>query len=175
MNHCVFQRRSPPCAFLARFSLPPSLRHLLFLTPSLRCLTTAPSGTCTIKNSSPPSSIQKRITWSRATRSLHPPQSNQVPGGAAGVCQGESFSRPCSSHSISSESAASQGPVATMRVFRNNDGKGEAGGHWKRAEVAAVATAVACVSDRQPAPRRSLHPAPSSFAASRRELGNQMH
>lgn len=123
MNRCVFQRRFlSPSAFLARLSLPPSLWLLLFLTPSLSCLTTAPTGTCTIKNSSP---LQQPPETHHLEQSDSPSAPAAEPPGSWGRAGG-ALLPVGSSWSLSPESAASRGPAAVMPACRSNDGKRKA-------------------------------------------------
>lgn len=130
MNHCLPASLSLSLC-LSGAVLLPSRWHLLFLTPSLSCLTTAPSGTCTIKNSSPPEQRPEVHHLEQGDRPLAPAAEHPGSWGRGRGVWGGPSPALCSSHSISRESAAFQGPVAMMRVFRNNDGKREAsaGGH----------------------------------------------
>ena len=152
MNRCVFQHCFPsPSAFLARLSLPlppptpPFLWLLLFLTPSLSCLTTAPTGTCTIQNSSP---LRQPPQAHHLEQSDSPSAHAAEQPGSWGRAEGALLLLG-SSQSLYSESGASWGPVAVMPAFRSSDGKRRAtvGGNWERGEVAAVAGAAECVSE----------------------------
>ena len=139
LSPCFSGAALPPPAPL------PFLWLLLFLTPSLGCLTRAPAGTCTVENSpplrQPPQAHHLEPSASASAHAAEPPGSRGRAAGALLLLG--------SSRSLSSDPGASWGPVAGTPAFRSRDGKRRApvGGDWARGEPAAVAGAAACVSE----------------------------
>lgn len=118
------QRFLSPSASLALLSLPPSLpRLLLFLTP-LSCLTTAPTGTCTIKNSSPPEQPP-------AAHHLEPGGGPRAPAAEPPGSWGRAGGAPlrlASRRASPRDPPQPAGPAAPMPAFRSSDGKSKATG-----------------------------------------------
>lgn len=134
------QRFLSPSASLARLSLPPSLPPWASaLSYSFSQLLNYSShwNLHDQKTALLRSSLQPRITWSRAAGprapAAEPPGSRGRAGGAP---------LPLASRRASPRDPAQPGrPAAPMPVFRSRDGKSQATarGNWERGEVAAVA------------------------------------
>lgn len=168
MNRCVFQHCFPsPSAFLARLSLPlpphpPFLWLLLFLTPSLSCLTTAPTGTCTIKNSSPlrqpPQAHHLEQSDSPSAHAAEQPGS----WGRAGGCPSPAGQQPEPLLGI----RGILGSCCGDACFSEQWWKEKSRCRWKlRAERGCGSSRCCRMCEWKPKPRCILHPARSSSAS----------